>query len=425
MNEREAPETLLEPDPAESRDDQSQVDAGELPSPAPDTEPTPGLALVRGFPDAMRTLAAWARRPLRVLVPWLLFSAFIAVVVLLLVWLVASVSSPAPSRPAFMPGLPPRDATEHTWYLFRRNLLVLGLHAFACLAGYIVYASRTDPTLAGGRRMQAATKVTARIALVFIPAATLLSIATQAWILGSITSTAAAHSFVTVRDLVASTLPHSALELTAVFLPLAAWLTASRRGAARDLYAATIASVVVALPMLLGAAWIESNQWHERVQALDTHLPKVEGSRIGMMLPDLERPRRAVELTIGPAWGNGRRYLDVEKLQNDTALASLKSGRAMVGVRLGVGWYIHELRGRSADPCSGRATGRRHPMTQDDGTPAGFIRVPDAIAHVDDLRTYVAFGPLERFDPREQEFALSQFRATACDGSGDGPQTSV
>ncbi len=52
-------------------------------------------------------------------------------------------------------------------------------------------------------------------------------------------------------------LPHALIELTALFLPLAAWIIASRRGEWDQLLAATVVTVAIALPMLLVAALIE------------------------------------------------------------------------------------------------------------------------------------------------------------------------
>ena len=46
-------------------------------------------------------------------------------------------------------------------------------------------------------------------------------------------------------------LPHALPELTALFLPLAAWTLASRRGAWEELLAATIVTVAVAVPVLV------------------------------------------------------------------------------------------------------------------------------------------------------------------------------
>ena len=52
-------------------------------------------------------------------------------------------------------------------------------------------------------------------------------------------------------------LPHAIPELIALFLPLAAWIIASRRGEWDQLLAATVVTVAVAVPMLVVAALIE------------------------------------------------------------------------------------------------------------------------------------------------------------------------
>ncbi|HWX87266.1 MAG TPA: stage II sporulation protein M, partial [Solirubrobacteraceae bacterium] len=52
-------------------------------------------------------------------------------------------------------------------------------------------------------------------------------------------------------------LPHALLELVALFLPLAAWIIASRRGEWDQLLAATVVTVAIALPVLVIAAFIE------------------------------------------------------------------------------------------------------------------------------------------------------------------------
>jgi uncharacterized membrane protein SpoIIM required for sporulation len=52
-------------------------------------------------------------------------------------------------------------------------------------------------------------------------------------------------------------LPHAILELIALFLPLAAWIIASRRGEWEQLLAATLVTVAVAVPVLVLAALIE------------------------------------------------------------------------------------------------------------------------------------------------------------------------
>ena len=52
--------------------------------------------------------------------------------------------------------------------------------------------------------------------------------------------------------------PHALPELIALFLPLAAWMIASRRGDWHELLAATFVTVAIAVPMLLAAAAVET-----------------------------------------------------------------------------------------------------------------------------------------------------------------------
>jgi uncharacterized membrane protein SpoIIM required for sporulation len=52
-------------------------------------------------------------------------------------------------------------------------------------------------------------------------------------------------------------LPHAIPELIALFLPLAAWIIASRRGEWEQLLAATVVTVAIAVPVLVIAALIE------------------------------------------------------------------------------------------------------------------------------------------------------------------------
>jgi hypothetical protein len=51
--------------------------------------------------------------------------------------------------------------------------------------------------------------------------------------------------------------PHALPELFALFLPLAAWIVASRAGQWEDLLAATFVTVAISVPTLLAAAAIE------------------------------------------------------------------------------------------------------------------------------------------------------------------------
>ncbi len=52
-------------------------------------------------------------------------------------------------------------------------------------------------------------------------------------------------------------MPHAIPELVALFLPLAAWIIASRRAEWHQLLAATVVTVVLAVPVLIASAFME------------------------------------------------------------------------------------------------------------------------------------------------------------------------
>ncbi|MBN9624358.1 MAG: hypothetical protein J0H06_15675, partial [Actinobacteria bacterium] len=56
-----------------------------------------------------------------------------------------------------------------------------------------------------------------------------------------------------------------------LFLPLAAWLIASRRGQWNQLLAATAVTVVIAVPMLIVAALIEVYLWPHILRSLSDY----------------------------------------------------------------------------------------------------------------------------------------------------------
>ncbi|HEY3492877.1 MAG TPA: hypothetical protein VGK43_07980, partial [Solirubrobacterales bacterium] len=61
-------------------------------------------------------------------------------------------------------------------------------------------------------------------------------------------------------------------ELTALFLPLAAWLIASRRGEWNQLLAATLITVMLAIPVVVAAAAIEVYIWPQILEQLSPGL---------------------------------------------------------------------------------------------------------------------------------------------------------
>ena len=210
------------------------------------------LALVGGWPHTVATLRRWNASPWRLLGAWALGSLAVSLLLLGATWLVASARVPDPSVLHSYPGLS-RPATQHDFFfVLGRNGTVLALHALACVAGFIAGWS---PAGQPKTRLQANA---GPAAIVFVTAATIFSLITQADALGAMLADLAWRLDVTPLALLAILSPHALPELFAVFLPLAAWSLASRRGAWDELLAATIATTAIAIPLLVLAGAIET-----------------------------------------------------------------------------------------------------------------------------------------------------------------------
>jgi hypothetical protein len=214
------------------------------------------LALTRGIAPTRSTLARWNGRPGPVLLAWSLGSLAVAALLLLAVWLVA-LAAPADPTPVPVIGITAPPGVADVGQILHRNALVLALHAFACVAGYI--AGSSLPLEAARRRgtWRRIHDAAGPLAIAFVSAATLFSLATQAYVIGSTASTVSAQLGIAPGRLLVALLPHALLELWALFLPLAAWLIASRRDRWDELLAATVVTVAIAIPALILAALIE------------------------------------------------------------------------------------------------------------------------------------------------------------------------
>jgi hypothetical protein len=215
------------------------------------------LALVQGWSDTQRALARWRRDPVRVLGPWVLGAVAVAVALLVIVWLVAEVVTADPTGLLF-PGISyPADGGDFAFVLYR-NGLVLALHALACVAGFM--AGSSLPTVAQDYTglMRTIHEKAGPLAIGFVILATLFSLCTQAYALGHGAADLAGELGISPAKLMLGLLPHALPELTALFLPLAAWTLASRRGAWQDLLAATFVTVAIAVPVLVAAAAVET-----------------------------------------------------------------------------------------------------------------------------------------------------------------------
>ena len=212
-------------------------------------------ALVHGLRSTRATLDGWRTRPWPIVRTWFLGSLAVAVVLLVAVWLIASAATPhgglALDQPPFAVG-GPRDVLR----VLGHNLLVLALHAMACVAGFIAGSSLP---LQAARRTGLSRAIHERgrpVAIVLVVCATGFSLSLQAYVLGKGAADVAATLRTAPGLLLVSLLPHALPELVALFLPLAAWIVASRRGAWDELLAATFVTVAIAIPILvLAAVW--------------------------------------------------------------------------------------------------------------------------------------------------------------------------
>jgi hypothetical protein len=214
------------------------------------------LVLVQGIQHTRETLRTWNRHPWPIFRTWLLLSLAIAGLLLASVYLIAKISTPDVTRFSIL-GIH-RDGTPiDVAIVLYRNSLVLALHAMACVAGFI--AGSSLPISAAHREgvWRWVHEKAGPLAIAFVIGATTFSFLTQAYVIGGNTATIANQLGISPGTLLIAYLPHALPELISVFLPLAAWLIASRKGSWEQLLAATFVTVGIAVPVLIVAASIE------------------------------------------------------------------------------------------------------------------------------------------------------------------------
>jgi hypothetical protein len=214
------------------------------------------FVVVQGLRDTRATFAMWHQDRWRVLVPWFAGAFVVAVLLLAAVWAVARIVTPDPS-PVGLAGVTHGAALQDAWPILYRNSLVLALHAMACVAGFI--AGSSMPLVAESKTgvWRKVHDTAGPAAIAFVAAATTFSLSTQAYALGARTADLSYHLGLTPLQLLLTLTPHAIPELVALFLPLSAWLIASRRDNWHHLMAATFVTVAIAVPMLLAACAIE------------------------------------------------------------------------------------------------------------------------------------------------------------------------
>jgi hypothetical protein len=214
------------------------------------------LAVARGWADTRATLGAWQRSPLPILRRWVPLSLAVTLALLGAVWIVATISEPE-GFALILPGVQRPATVGDAAAIVGRNLLVLALHALACLAGFIAKSSLPVEAEDYSGAWRWIHDRAGSAAIAFVGGATIFSLATQAYVLGGTLATLAPQFGTTPAMLLVTVAPHAVLELTALFLPLAAWMVAARAGAWHQLMAATFVTTALALPALVLAAVIE------------------------------------------------------------------------------------------------------------------------------------------------------------------------
>jgi hypothetical protein len=214
------------------------------------------LVFRQGMGDTRATLERWRDNPWPVLRGWLFWSVITAVGLLTAVYFVAQLSTPDPT-PLIFPGVNADGTLHDATHVLIRNMLVLALHAMACVAGFLAGSALPQQAEARSGLSKLVHEKAGPLAIGFVCCATAFSLFTQADILGHSASTLAWHLRISPAKLMLGLLPHAVLELTALFLPLAAWVIASRRDRWDELLAATAVTVGIAVPVLLAASAIE------------------------------------------------------------------------------------------------------------------------------------------------------------------------
>jgi len=228
--------------------------------PKPDSDPEVNhekLAFQVGSKETVAALKDWKKDRFKILLPWTVSSLCIALLMFSGAWAVATFShqeavdfTPIFSRP---------DGSFHDmiWILIR-NLMVLLMHLLVCIAAYL--ARRTVPMQAkytkGVNRW--AHEHAGSFAMPLVAGLTVYSLCWQTWQLGLDLNSSSETLEMSPLALLARAALHGIPELTAIFLPLAACLILGHQKKWNQLAAAAIITAVVAVPVIVIAAAIET-----------------------------------------------------------------------------------------------------------------------------------------------------------------------
>jgi hypothetical protein len=213
-------------------------------------------AFAHGVRHTRATLRAWRGAPGKVLGGWILGSALAAAGLLAAVWAIAALDGGYRQVIDLQPPFAVGDL-GNVGHVFASNLLVLALHAMACVAGFIAGSSLPLQAQHHQGISRWVHEHGGRLAIAFVAIATTFSLSAQAYLIGHSLGGVSGFLGVSPGVLLLGVLPHAVPELVALFLPLAAWIIASRRGEWEQLLAATVVTVALAVPVLVLSAFVE------------------------------------------------------------------------------------------------------------------------------------------------------------------------
>ncbi len=141
--------------------------------------------------------------------------------------------------------------------VLKRNALVVALHGFACVAGFIAGSSLPEQADRYSGLYRRVHDRAGPLAITFVIAATAFSLATQAFALGAVAATLAAQGGTSPALQLLGLLPHAVPELVALFLPLrhGSWPVAGATGTKCSRRRSRPSPLAV--PVLVVAAFVE------------------------------------------------------------------------------------------------------------------------------------------------------------------------
>jgi hypothetical protein len=205
-------------------------------------------AMQAGVSDVRDSFARWNQDVSSVVRVWMGTSLLVGISLLVATWAVSMLPVHGVLVPHASFSQPP--TVDAALQLARRNSLVLAMHALICVAGYMALTSM--PIVARGYTgwKRSIHLAAVPVTIAFVTLVTLGSFVLQAWSLGTAAPGIAAAYALSTWQLLIYLSPHALPELTAIFLPLGAWLVLARRHAYGDLLAASVLATAVAVPLL-------------------------------------------------------------------------------------------------------------------------------------------------------------------------------